>query len=212
MWGTVSLFFEMRIIPFDPATFFATLTLIVGLLLAFWFSLGMGDGAAQDYELFTRYTARLAFFFFLPVFTLGALNQLMKVGFVKALRPKRRLLGLTFGAAHLCHMFAILLLHDQHETWFTADDAAALVIYSLLVLQVATSNNWSVRAMGRSWRVLHWVASYAIFTGFFVTYFARFQDNGGIIFGGLLTLAVSAWLIRIAAFFGRSRARIAAPS
>jgi len=198
--------------PFDRATFFATLTLIVGLSLAFWFYLGMGDGAAQDDELFTRYTARLAFFFFLPVFTLGALNQLMKVGFVKALRPKRRLLGLTFGAAHLCHIVAILMLHDQHETWFTADDAAALVIYSLLVLQVATSNNWSVRAMGRSWRVLHWVASYAIFTGFFVTYFARFQDNGGIIFGGLLTLAVSAWLIRIAAFFGRSRARIAAPS
>jgi DMSO/TMAO reductase YedYZ heme-binding membrane subunit len=212
MWGTVSLFFEMRIMLFDRATFFATLTLIVGLSLAFWFSLGMGDGAAQDYELFTRYTARLAFFFFLPVFTLGALNQLMKVGFVKALRPKRRLLGLTFGAAHLCHMVAILMLHDQHETWFTADDAAALVIYSLLVLQVATSNNWSVRAMGRSWRVLHWVASYAIFTGFFVTYFARFQEHGGIIFGGLLTLAVSAWLIRIAAFFGRSRARIAAPS
>ena len=198
--------------PIDRATLIATLTLMVGLSLAFGFSLGWGDGATQDYELFTRYTARLAFFFFLPVFILGALNQLMKVGFVKALRPKRRLLGLTFGAAHLCHMFAILLLHDQHETWFTADDAAALVIYSLLVLQVATSNNWSVRAMGRSWRVLHWVASYAIFTGFFVTYFARFQDNGGIIFGGLLTLAVSAWLIRIAAFFGRSRARIAAPS
>ena len=198
--------------PFDRATFFATLALVVGLSLAFWFSLGMGDGATQDYELFTRYTARLAFFFFLPVFTLSALNQLMKVGFVKALRPKRRLLGLTFGAAHLCHMTAILMLHDQRGTWFTADDAAALVIYSLLVLQVATSNNWSVRAMGRSWRVLHWVASYAIFTGFFVTYLARFQEHGGIIFGGLLTLAVSAWLLRIAAFFSRRRAKLAATS
>ncbi|MGA1189387.1 MAG: hypothetical protein ACO3UV_08435, partial [Pseudomonadales bacterium] len=96
--------------PIDRATLIATLTLMVGLSLAFGFSLGWGDGATQDYELFTRYTARLAFFFFLPVFTLGALNQLMalnllmKVGFVKALRPKRRLLGLTFGAAHLCHM------------------------------------------------------------------------------------------------------------
>ena len=66
-------------------------------------------------------------------------------------------------------------------TWFTSDDAAALVIYSLLVLQVATSNNWSVRALGRSWRMLHWVASYAIFAGFFVTYLGRLQENGGII-------------------------------
>ena len=198
--------------PIDRATLIATLTLMVGLSLAFGFSLGWGDGATQDYELFTRYTARLAFFFFLPVFILGALNQLMKVGFVKALRPKRRLLGLTFGAAHLCHMVAILMLHDQRGTWFTADDAAALVIYSLLALQVATSNNWSIRALGRSWRVLHWVASYAIFTGFLVTYLGRFQENGGIIFGGLLTLAVCAWLLRIAAFFSRRRAKLAATS
>jgi len=141
---------------------------------------------------------------------LMTLNLLMKVGFVKALRPKRRLLGLTFGSAHLCHMVAILMLHDQRGTWFTADDAAALLIYSLLALQVATSNNWSIRALGRSWRVLHWVASYAIFTGFLVTYLGRFQENGGIIFGGLLTLAVCAWLLRIAAFFSRSRERVAA--
>ena len=79
-------------------------------------------------------------------------------------------------------MVAILMVHDERRTWFTADDAAALAIYSLLALQIATSNHWSVRALGRGWRALHWVATYAIFTGFFVTYLGRFQEIGGFIF------------------------------
>ena len=149
---------------------------------------------------------------------LGALKQPTNIGLAKALRPWRRLLGLTFGAAHLCHIVAILMVHDERRTmvqderrtWFTADDAAALAIYSLLALQIATSNHWSVRALGRGWRALHWVATYAIFTGFFVTYLGRFQEIGGFIFGGLLALAAGAWLLRIAAFFQKTRARVTA--
>ena len=103
-----------------------------------------------------------------------------------------------------------VICRKPRRTWFTADDAAALVIYSLLVLQIATSNHWSVRALGRSWRALHWVATYAIFTGFFVTYLGRFQEIGGFIFGGLFALAASAWLLRIAAFVQKVRARMTA--
>ena len=185
-------------------------SLLAGLLVTVWLSFGMGTGAINDYERFVRYTARLAFFLFLPVFVLGALTQLTDIRLAKALRPKRRLLGLTFGAAHLCHMVAILMLHNERGTWFTVDDAAALVIYSLLVLQIATSNHWSVRTLGRSWRALHWVATYAIFTGFFVTYLGRFQDIGGFIYGGLFALAASAWLLRIAAFVQKTRTSVTA--
>ena len=194
----------------DRATVIALSSLLAGLLVTVWLSFGMGTGAINDYERFVRYTARLAFLLFLPVFVLGALTQLTDIGLAKALRPKRRLLGLTFGAAHLCHMVAILMLHNERGTWFTADDAAALVIYSLLVLQIATSNHWSVRALGRSWRALHWVATYAIFTGFFVTYLGRFQEIGGFIFGGLFALAASAWLLRITAFVQKVRAGMTA--
>ena len=194
----------------DRATVIALSSLLAGLLVTVWLSFGMGTSAINDYERFVRYTARLAFLLFLPVFVLGALTQLTDIRLAKALRPKRRLLGLTFGAAHLCHMVAILMLHNERGTWFTADDAAALVIYSLLVLQIATSNHWSVRALGRSWRALHWVATYAIFTGFFLTYLGRFQEIGGFIFGGLFALAASAWLLRIAAFVQKVRVRMTA--
>ena len=194
----------------DRATVIALSSLLAGLLVTVGLSFDVGTGAINDYEHFVRYTARLAFFLFLPVFVLGALTQLTDIALAKALRPKRRLLGLTFGAAHLCHMVAILMLHNERGTWFTADDAAALVIYSLLVLQIATSNHWSVRALGRGWRALHWVATYAIFIGFFVTYLGRFQDIGGFIYGGLFALAASAWLLRIAAFVQKTRGRVPA--
>ena len=194
----------------DRVTVIALSSLLAGLLVTVWLSFGIGTGAINDYERFVRYTARLAFFLFLPVFVLGALTQLTDIRLAKALRPKRRLLGLTFGAAHLCHMVAILMLHNERGTWFTADDSAALVIYSLLVLQIATSNHWSVRALGRGWRALHWVATYAIFTGFFVTYLGRLQEIGGFTFGGLFALAAGAWLLRIAAFFQKTRARVTA--
>ena len=77
----------------DRATVIALSSLLAGLLVTVWLSFGIGTGAINDYERFVRYTARLAFFLFLPVFVLGALTQLTDIRLAKALRPKRRLLG-----------------------------------------------------------------------------------------------------------------------
>ena len=119
-----------------------------------------------DYERLTRYTARVSFLFFLPVFTLSALSHFLRHPAVLALRPRRRQLGITFGIAHLCHFGAILLFHQHQGTWFTADDSAALFIYALLGVQVATSNTPAARALGKLWRPTHWVASYALLWAF----------------------------------------------
>ena len=60
----------------DRATAIALSSLLAGLLVTVWLSFGMGTGAINDYERFVRYTARLAFFLFLPVFVLGGLFAL----------------------------------------------------------------------------------------------------------------------------------------
>ena len=140
--------------------------LALGLCAATGAALLGSAPAALDYERLTRYTARVSFLFFLPVFTLSALSHFVRHPAVLALRPRRRQLGITFGIAHLCHFGAILLLHRHNGTWFTAEDSAALFIYALLGIQVATSNTPAVRALGKIWRPTHWVASYAIFIGF----------------------------------------------
>jgi hypothetical protein len=158
-----------------------------------------------DYERLTRYTARVSFLFFLPVFTLSALSHFVRHPAVLALRPRRRQLGITFGIAHLCHFGAILLLHRHQGSWFTAEDSAALFIYALLGVQVATSNTPAARALGKFWRPTHWVASYALFVGFFTTYLERLQESGELVYLLLFVLASAAWALRVAAFFAKRR-------
>ena len=179
--------------------------LALGLCAATGGALLGSDPAALDYERLTRYTARVSFLFFLPVFTLSALSHFVRHPAVLALRPRRRQLGITFGVAHLCHFGAILLLHRHHGTWFTAEDSAALFIYALLGVQVATSNTPAARALGKLWRPTHWVASYALFVGFFTTYLGRLQESGELVYLLLFVLASAAWALRVAAFFAKRR-------
>jgi len=181
--------------------------LALGLCAATGGALLGSDPGVLDYERLTRYTARVSFLFFLPVFTLSALSHFVRNSAVLALRPRRRQLGITFGIAHLCHFGAILLLHQHQGTWFTADDSAALLIYALLGVQVATSNTPAARTLGKLWRPTHWVASYALFVGFFTTYLGRLQASGALVYLLLFSLASAAWALRLAAFFSRRRAR-----
>ena len=105
----------------------------------------------------------------------------------------------------MVHMGAILMLHDQQNRSFTVDDAAALIIYSLLVLQIITSNDYSMKILGKVWKYLHKIAIYAVFIGFFVTYLGRFQEFGGGIYLSLLILASIAWGARILSFVSKKR-------
>jgi hypothetical protein len=179
--------------------------LALGLCAATGGALLGSDPAALDCERLTRYTARVSFLFFLPVFTLSALSHFVRHPAVLALRPRRRQLGITFGIAHLCHFGAILLLHRHQGSWFTAEDSAALFIYALLGVQVATSNTPAARALGKFWRPTHWVASYALFVGFFTTYLERLQESGELVYLLLFVLASAAWALRVAAFFAKRR-------
>lgn len=179
--------------------------LALGLCAATRGALLRSDPAVLDYDRLTRYTARVSFLFFLPVFTLSALSHFVRHPAVLALRPRRRQLGITFGIAHLAHFGAILLFHRHHGTWFTAEDGAALFIYALLGVQVATSNTPAARALGQLWRPTQWVASYALFVGFFTTYLGRLQETGAPVFLLLFGLASAAWALRVAAFFSKRR-------
>ena len=67
--------------------------LALGLCAATGGALLGSDLAALDYERLTRYTARVSFLFFLPVFTLSALSHFVRHPVVLALRPRRRQLG-----------------------------------------------------------------------------------------------------------------------
>ncbi|MBO6565038.1 MAG: hypothetical protein JJ956_09870 [Pseudomonadales bacterium] len=194
---------------FTPLLFLlvAAATAILG---SFFFMLQ--NFSADTTLLFTRYTARVSFMFFLPVFALGALHQHYPTDLGRALMGRRRQLGLAFAAAHTVHLVGIIANYLAIDAWFSADDTAAIVIYVFIGLMAVTSNSFSVRQLKGVWRVLHKVGLYGIFIGFFVTYLGRVQGYSQSqldpslmdpfwVYVVLLALVTSAWLLRIAAFW-----------
>lgn len=194
---------------FTPLLF--TSVALAAALLGIWFFLLQGV-TPESTLLFTRYTARVSFFFFLPVFALGAVHQLFPTNVSRALMGKRRQLGLAFAAAHAVHLAGIVMHFRATGTWFNSEDFAAIVIYILIGLMAITSNTISVRRLKGAWRVLHKVGLYGIFVGFFVTYLGRVRGYSESslepslmdplwIYVCLLVLVTAGWFLRIAAFW-----------
>lgn len=194
---------------FTPLLF--SLVVLSGVLLSAWYFLLHGV-TSDTTLLFTRYTARVSFFFFLPVFALGALHRLYPTEMSRVLIGKRRQLGLAFAAAHAIHLVGIVLHFEATDTWFNSGDLAAIIIYVLIGLMAITSNAISVRRLKGGWKILHKVGLYGIFVGFFVTYLGRVLGYAEStlepalmdplwIYVALLSLVTAAWLLRIAVFW-----------
>lgn len=185
---------------------------IAGGLLAIW-TFGQYGLTETGALLFTRYTARVSFLFFLPVFTAKALQTWFPGQLSALLLKRRRQLGLAFAAAHGIHMIGIITLLQLQDRWFTAEDGPALVIYLFVGLLAITSSTLAVRRLGNFWKALHWLGMYAIFVGFFATYWGRLGSDQITLpsidplhewYASYLVLAVTvtlAWLLRISAFW-----------
>ncbi|MFT5013978.1 MAG: sulfoxide reductase heme-binding subunit YedZ [Patiriisocius sp.] len=185
--------------------------LVISIPLAIW-QIALPGIDESTALLYTRYTARVSFLFFLPVFTGKALQVLLPGPITSQLVRRRRHLGLAFALAHGIHMGAIILLYVTQDRWFTLDDGAALFIYLMLGLMVITSNTFSVRRLGRGWKWLHKFGMYALFVGFFATYLGRVVEydaqieNDSVaeyfwVYVLLLTTVSCGWLLRIAAYW-----------
>jgi DMSO/TMAO reductase YedYZ heme-binding membrane subunit len=162
-------------------------------------SLAAHPGHAEGWLHAARYTARLSFLLFLPVFVARPWHQLRPSGASRWALRHRRALGLTFATAHFLHLYALTRSQVANAAM---PDAATLVgggaAYLLLAAMVATSNDASVRALGvRRWKRLHT-------TGLWVLWFVFFQSYAGRVAAGktgsagLLGAAVAALGLRIA--------------
>ena len=137
--------------------------------LIYWFSLTVLANVYLAYSIFsapleqdswllwTRYTARLAFIFFLLSYAAAPLYGLHKNIVTKWLRRNRRNAGLCFGFAHMVHLLAIsgfIAASGEQQP------LAVLVVggfgYILLLAMIATSFDPVIRVMGlRRWGLLH---------------------------------------------------------
>ena len=128
--------------------------------------LAAGNGSEAAIRQCIRVTAGSSLLLYATAFSASALVQLVGGERFLAVLQARRQLGLAFALSHSFHLAAIIALV---VVVFDGDFSqlggivGGSVIYVLIYAMAATSNDWSLRRLGRRhWRRLHKVGGYAI--------------------------------------------------
>lgn len=175
-----------------------------GVILA---SLAAYPAANVGWQHAARYTARLAFLFFVPVFYARAWHQLRPSAASRWALRNRRYLGLAFATAHFVHLFALTrfnVVTDQVPNVVTLIGGGGAYVF--IAAMAATSNDWSVRTLGaRNWKRLHTVGIFWIWFVFTQSYGGRVAA-GDLYFVPFLALALGGLALRLYVRFRRRSA------
>lgn len=171
-------------------------------------AVGSAVEASEGWRLAARYTARLSFFCFLPVYVASAWQRLAPGDVPRWLMRNRRSLGLAFATAHTVHLAALTTFNGVAGE---RPDAATLVVgggaYVLLYAMAATSSDAALRRLGtRRWKQLHAVGVHWLWFVFAFSYGGRVAA-GQLAFVPLFGLALGALGLRVAARLRSGRAR-----
>jgi methionine sulfoxide reductase heme-binding subunit len=185
--------------------------LIVGAgvgLFAVLLGLLVGDASADQALLAARWTARAALPVFLVAYLASSLLRLWPSELTKALVKRRRQWGLGFALAHTIHLVAlainVLVFGPSREPETLVGGGLA---YMLILLMALTSNNWSVKQLGKNWKRLHVVGIHYIWLIFTISYAARLADPDKFVTGAVFTpLMLGALGLRL---YARFRQRVA---
>jgi sulfoxide reductase heme-binding subunit YedZ len=178
-------------------------------LAAFFGGLAAGATSDESWKLAARYTARLSFWVFLVAYVASSWNRVWPSDFSRQLVRRRRAVGLAFAAAHTVHLVALVMYNVVTSQ---VPDTVTLIFgggaYVAMFAMAATSNDASVRALGRHWRTLHRVGIHWLWFVFTFSYAGRVA-GGDLWFVPMLAAALGALGLRIVAWRHR-RGRTAA--
>ena len=198
-----------------PQRRFTPILAIAGLLLgaAVAGSMLSAHGfTTEGWQLAARYTARTSFLLFLWPYLASSLARLWPSGLTRTVLQERRGFGLAFAGAHGVHFVALFMFFQVSGE---APSPVTLALggfgYVLVALMAATSNDASVRLLGRNWARLHAFSLHYVWFIFVATYagrIAKHPDMGEYVV--LISLAFAALAIRFAAMFKQVRKEVAA--
>jgi len=154
----------------------------------------LGSDAQQSALYAARWSARAGFPIFLIAFGASAIYRLSKNEVSASLMRHRRQWGLAFAFSHAVHFIFILYFLQANDMAISIENlGAGLIPYSFILLMALTSNNTSMKLLGRNWKRLHWIGSYSIWVGYASSYFGRMIETEtfwlGLI-GTILSFAV----------------------
>jgi DMSO/TMAO reductase YedYZ heme-binding membrane subunit len=181
-----------------------------GGLAAGALGLATGGAGAEGLRLAARYTARLAFLLFLPVYLASAWHRLAPGAASRWTLRRRRALGLGFASAHSVHLAALLAaVRASGEPMALSTAVVGGGAYAMTLAMALTSNDAAVRRLGRRWKTLHRVGIHWIWFVFAFSYAGRVA-GGHAFFVPFAALALGALALRLVAWRAARRRRRAA--
>jgi DMSO/TMAO reductase YedYZ heme-binding membrane subunit len=166
--------------------------------------------AAEQALLAARWTARVAVPVFLVVYLAKPLLRLWPSQTMRELLRYRRQWGLAFALSMTIHLGALLVNILVFQPRGLGEIAAGIVAYAMIYIMAATSNDRSVKRMGRWWRYIHRAGLHYIWLIFFGSRLQRAIGEDPAYHASALIMAIVllvALLIRLAAWFKEYRKR-----
>lgn len=135
--------------------------------LAIGLALLLGADAADQALLAARWTARVAIPLFLVAYLARPLHKLAASRLTKAILANRRQWGLAFALSMAIHLVALLVNILIFRPRGLGEIAAGMGAYALIFIMAATSNDGSMRRLGKWWKRLHLFGLHYIWFIFF---------------------------------------------
>jgi len=167
----------------------------------------VGGSHLEGAQLAARWTSRVGLPVFLTAYLASTLLRFSKNDLTKALMRRRRQWGLAFALTHSVHLAALfyyLMIAGMPPELLTLLGGG--LAYVLIYLMAFTSNDSSVRLLGKNWKRLHVFGIHYIWFIYTFTYLGRligpdFSPAGIVGFGALLL----ALILRLWGRFGIRR-------
>jgi DMSO/TMAO reductase YedYZ heme-binding membrane subunit len=182
-------------------------------LAAVAIGLARGEDPTEAARLAARYSARVSFLLFLPVYVASAWHRLARSAASRFVVEQRRALGLAFATAHTVHLgalvaFQVLAAERPDLPTVVVGGGAYLAMFAM----AATSHDAALRRLGRRWRTLHRIGLHWLWFVFAFSYTGRLAA-GQPFFAPFAALAFAGLAARVAAWrSARRRAQSPAPA
>lgn len=180
---------------------FALLIAVSAIIAA----LSFGHTPAEQALLAARWTARVALPVFLIAYLASSLLRIWPSELTKSLVRRRRQWGLGFALAHTIHLIAlainVLVFGPSREPETLVGGGLA---YVFILFMALTSNNWSMKKLGKNWKRLHIAGIHYIWLIFAISYASRLGDPEKFLTGAVFTpVMLGALGVRLYAHFGK---------
>ncbi len=156
--------------------------------------------------VFIRLTAGTSLVLFALAWSVSSLHRLLPDGGWRPVMRARRRLGIAFAVSHSYHLLGIIVLFQfVWADWSEFEVLPGSLIYAAIYAMAFTSNDASVRTLGKHWQRLHTVGGYLIWVAFTVSYLGNAVQTGrpqhylfAVVCVALLLVRVVAWRRKVA--------------